>query len=181
MKLSTRAEYGVRILVALARAEGDGPQSLTAMARSEKLPHAYLEQLVRDLRRAALVTATRGKAGGYQLSRPASEISLVEAVRALDGPLLEMPCAGPDNLEVCDRPQDCSVHELFSRVHDSLEDTLSATSLADVVATAGGPPYPMAVRRRRAALHAAQNAAATSMTSTAAASAQAPVPAAPTR
>jgi Rrf2 family protein len=173
MKLSTRAEYGIRILVALARAEGEGPQSLSAVARSEKLPHAYLEQLVRDLRRASLVTATRGKAGGYQLARPAAEISLVEAVRALDGPLLEMPCAGVDNLEACDRPQDCSVHEVFSRVHDSLEETLSATSLADVVATAGGPPYPMAVRRRRTAQ---LNANAT-----AAASATKPMPAAPAR
>lgn len=153
MKLSTRAEYGIRILVALARAEGDGPQSLSAVARSEKLPHAYLEQLVRDLRRAGLVTAKRGKTGGYELARPAASVSLVEAVRALDGPLLEMPCAGPDNLEACDRPQDCSVHVVFQRVHESLEDTLAATSLADVVATAGGPPYPMAVRRRRAAQH----------------------------
>jgi Rrf2 family protein len=174
MKLSTRAEYGIRVLVALARAEGSGPQSLTAVARSEKLPHAYLEQLVRDLRRAALVTATRGKAGGYELARPASEISLVDAVRALDGPLLEMPCAGPDNLEVCDRPQDCSVHEVFVRVHASLEDTLSTTSLADVLATAGGPPYPMAVRRRRAASHATMNnPAATSVSK--------PMPSAPAR
>lgn len=174
MKLSTRAEYGIRILVALARAEGEGPRSLAAVARSEKLPHAYLEQLVRDLRRAALVTATRGKTGGYRLARPAAEISLVEAVRALDGPLLEMPCAGPDNLEVCDRPQDCSVHEVFVRVHSSLEDTLSATSLADVVATAGGPPYPVAVRRRRAAQHA-------QMTANAAAAADRPMTAAPAR
>jgi Rrf2 family protein len=178
MKLSTRAEYGIRILVALARAEGQGPRSLAAVARSEKLPHAYLEQLVRELRRAELVTATRGKAGGYQLARPAAEISLVEAVRALDGPLLEMPCAGPDNLEACDRPQDCSVHEVFVRVHESLELTLSTTSLADVLATAGGPPYPMAVRRRHAAEHAAREAA---MTSNAAASAPGPMPAAPPR
>jgi Rrf2 family protein len=176
MKLSTRAEYGIRVLVALARAEGEGPQSLAAVARSEKLPHAYIEQLVRDLRRASLVTATRGKAGGYQLARPATEISLVEAVRALDGPLLEMPCAGADNLEACDRPQDCSVHEVFSRVHDSLEETLSATSLADVVASAGGPPYPMAVRRRRAAQHAQLTA-----TTAAAASTEKPMPAAPAR
>ena len=153
MKISTRAEYGIRVLVALARAEGSGPVSLTAVARSEKLPHAYLEQLVRDLRRAGLVTATRGKAGGYTLARPAESVSLVEAVRALDGPLLEMPCAGADNLEVCDRPQDCSVHDVFQRVHTSLQDTLSATSLAEVAAAAGGPPYPMAVRRRRAAEH----------------------------
>ncbi len=176
MKLSTRAEYGIRVLVALARADGEGPQSLTAVARSEKLPHAYIEQLVRDLRRASLVTATRGKAGGYQLARPAAEISLVEAVRALDGPLLEMPCAGADNLEACDRPQDCSVHEVFSRVHDSLEETLSATSLADVAATAGGPPYPMSVRRRRAAQHAQLTA-----TTAAAASTPGQMPAAPAR
>lgn len=153
MKLSTRAEYGIRVLVALARAEGSGPQSLAAVARAEKLPHAYLEQLVRDLRRAGLVTATRGKAGGYALARPAESVSLVEAVRALDGPLLEMPCAGAENLEVCDRPQDCSVHEVFQRVHTSLEDTLSATSLAEIAAAVGGPPYPMQVRRRRAVRH----------------------------
>ena len=52
MKLSTRAEYGIRVLVALARAEGSGPVSLTTVARTEKLPHAYLEQLVATLRRA---------------------------------------------------------------------------------------------------------------------------------
>ena len=180
MKLSTRAEYGIRILVALARAEGQGPHSLTAVARSEKLPHAYIEQLVRELRRAALVTATRGKAGGYQLARPAADISLAEAVRALDGPLLEMPCAGADNLETCDRPQDCSVHEVFSRVHDSLEETLSSMSLADVVATAGGPPYPMAVRRRRTVEH-AHVTATTAATPAAAAPAPEPMPAAPAR
>jgi Rrf2 family cysteine metabolism transcriptional repressor len=161
MKLSTRAEYGIRVLVALARAEGGGPLSLAAVARTEKLPHAYLEQLIGDLRRAELVTATRGKAGGYRLSRPATEISLVEAMRALDGPMLEMPCAGPDNLEVCARPQDCSVHDVFQRVHDSLEGALSTTNLAEAaLAAAGGPPYPLAVRRRRDAQHAAAQEAA---------------------
>ncbi|HET7521344.1 MAG TPA: Rrf2 family transcriptional regulator [Candidatus Limnocylindria bacterium] len=160
MKISTRAEYGIRVLVALARAEGAGPVSLAAVARSEKLPHAYLEQLVGDLRRAGLITATRGKAGGYALARPAAEISLVEAMRALDGPILEMPCAGADTLEACSRPQDCSVHDVFQRVHESLEGALSATNLAEVALSAGGPPYPLAVRRKRAAEHAARAAAA---------------------
>lgn len=160
MKLSTRAEYGIRVLVALARAEGNGPVSLATVARTEKLPHAYLEQLVGDLRRAQLVSATRGKSGGYSLTRPAAEISLIEAMRALDGPILEMPCAGADNLEVCARPQDCSVHDVFQRVHESLEGVLSATNLAEVATAAGGPPYPMAVRRKRVAQHAAAKAAA---------------------
>jgi len=155
MKLSTRSEYGIRVLVALARAEADTPVPLSMISRVEKLPHAYLEQLVGDLRRAGLVTATRGQAGGYALARPSREISLADAVRALDGPVLEMPCAGTADLEVCDRPQDCSVHEVFQRLHESLTGTLSGTSLAEAAVAAGGQPYPPAVRRRRAARHAA--------------------------
>jgi len=71
-----------------------------------------------------------------------------------------MPCAGADNLETCARPQDCSVHDVFQRVHETLEGALSATNLAEVALSAGGPPYPITVRRRRVAQHAAQEAAA---------------------
>ena len=155
MKISTRTEYGIRVLVALARAEEGTCLSLTEIARREKLPHAYLEQLVGDLRRSGLVTSTRGQSGGYRLSRPAPEIAMTDAVRALDGPLLEMPCAGAEDLEHCDRPQPCSVHEVFQRVYESLSLSLGGTSLADVAASAGGPPYPTAVRRRRALNHSA--------------------------
>ena len=162
MKISTRTEYGIRVLVTLARHGADGPLSLSGIARAEKLPHAYLEQLVGDLRRAGLVTATRGQAGGYRLSRTAEEISLAEVVRALEGPLLEMPCAGADDAEACDRPQPCSVHEVFQRVQKSLVGTLTATTLGQVAATAGGPPYPAKVRRQhRSAMGAAARATST--------------------
>ena len=159
MKISTRTEYGIRVLVTLARRHGDGPVSLAGVAKAEKLPHAYLEQLVGDLRRAGLVSATRGQAGGYQLARAPESILLAEVVRALDGPLLEMPCAGSDNLEACDRPQPCSVHEVFQRVHEALSESLTTTTLAEVAATAGGPPFPASVRRRHVAEHAALTAA----------------------
>jgi DNA-binding IscR family transcriptional regulator len=79
---------------------------------------------------------------------------MTDVVRALEGPLLEMPCAGADDLEHCDRPQPCNVHEVFQRVYESLSVSLGSTNLADVAATAGGPPYPPQVRRRRAAEHA---------------------------
>jgi Rrf2 family transcriptional regulator, cysteine metabolism repressor len=157
MKISTRTEYGIRVLVTLARNEEDRCLSLAEIARREKLPHAYLEQLVGDLRRAGLVSATRGHSGGYRLARPAAEIGMADAVRALEGPILEMPCAGAADLEHCDRPQPCSVHEIFQRVYESLSLSLGATNLADVAATAGGPPYPQSVRRRRIALHSSMN------------------------
>ena len=149
MKISSRTEYGIRVLVTLARAEADSCLSLAEIARREKLPHAYLEQLVGDLRRSGLVSATRGQAGGYRLARPAAEIAMADAVRALEGPILEMPCAGATDLEHCDRPQPCSVHEVFQRVYESLSLSLGATNLAEVAASAGGPPYPPQVRRRR--------------------------------
>ena len=158
MKISTRTEYGIRVLVTLARAEEGACLSLTEIARREKLPHAYLEQLVRDLRRADLVSATRGVTGGYRLARPPAQIAMTDAVRALEGPILEMPCAGAEDLEHWDRPQPCSVHEIFQRVYESLSGTLGGTSLADVAATAGGPPYPPAVRRKRIAQQQARNA-----------------------
>ena len=154
MKISTRTEYGIRVLLALARTEDGACLSLAEIARREKLPHAYLEQLVGDLRRGGLVSSTRGQAGGYRLARPADQIAMADAIRALDGPLLEMPCAGAEDLEHCDRPQPCSVHEVFQRVYESLSGSLGATNLAEVAASAGGPPYPPQVRRRNAAAHA---------------------------
>jgi Rrf2 family protein len=153
MKISTRTEYGIRVLLTLARTDAETCLSLTEIARREKLPHAYLEQLVGDLRRAGLVSATRGQSGGYRLARPAADIAMSDAVRALDGPLLEMPCAGAADLEHCDRPQPCSVHDVFQRVYESLHQSLGATNLADMAAAAGGPPYPLEVRRRRANGH----------------------------
>jgi Rrf2 family protein len=151
MKISTRSEYGIRVLLALARAEDDEPLSLTSVARTERLPHAYLEQLVADLRRGGLVTATRGQAGGYRLARPADQISLATVIRILDGPLLEMPCAGVESAERCDRPEPCSVHEAYERLFESIDTTLGTTTLAQLAenaASAGGPPYSPDVRRR---------------------------------
>ena len=75
MKISTRTEYGIRVLVTLARTDDGACLSLAEIARREKLPHAYLEQLVGDLRRAGLVTSTRGQFGGYRLARRRSPTS----------------------------------------------------------------------------------------------------------
>ena len=140
MKISSRTEYGIRVLATLARQTDGTCLSLTEIARREKLPHAYLEQLVGDLRRAGLVQATRGSSGGYALARPAAEICMTDAVRALEGPLLEMPCAGTTTLEACDRPQPCSVHEVFQRVYEALDGALGSTTLAEVAAGRAGHP-----------------------------------------
>ena len=98
MLFSTKAEYGVRLMVELGRRAGDGepqnsePAALAAVAEAETLPLSYLEHLVAKLRQAGLVSSVRGAHGGYRLARPASEIAMVDVVEALEGPIAPMEC-----------------------------------------------------------------------------------------
>src|SRR5260370_10310407 len=85
MIFSSKAEYGVRLMVELGRQAGEQPTSLKAIADAENLPLAYLEQVVARLRKAGLVMSARGAHGGYWLARPAEGISMDEAVQALAG------------------------------------------------------------------------------------------------
>ena len=85
MIFSAKTEYGVRLMVELGRQDGDQPTSLKAIAEAEGLPLSYLEHVVADLKRAGLVTSTRGAHGGYRLARPAEEIAMDEVVLALEG------------------------------------------------------------------------------------------------
>ena len=92
MLFSTKAEYGVRLMVELGRQPGSTPISLSAVAEAERLPLSYLEHLVAKLRKAGLVTSTRGAHGGYRLAKPAEEITMDAVVEALEGQIAPMEC-----------------------------------------------------------------------------------------
>lgn len=89
MQISAKSEYAVRALLELAAREPDLVKAETIVADQE-LPRKFIESILADLRRAGLVRSTRGADGGYQLTRPASEISLGAVIRAVDGPLAEV-------------------------------------------------------------------------------------------
>ena len=85
MKLSNKGRYGVRALFDLAfHGEGNSSQ-IREIAERQRIPPRFLEQIFQDLRRAGLVSSKRGPRGGYQLTRPAREISLGDALRAIEG------------------------------------------------------------------------------------------------
>jgi len=134
------------MLVQLARRHGTGPASLAEVAAEEDLPRAYLEQLVIPLREAGLVMSTRGARGGYALARPPAEITMAEALRALEGPLAPMICASEDPVvaHACTRAGTCSVNSLWVRVRDAIGEVLASTTLADLVPVPAGPPGPAA-------------------------------------
>jgi Rrf2 family transcriptional regulator, cysteine metabolism repressor len=136
LRVSTKGEYGVRIMVDLARHYGGRPRSLTDIAQAETLPLAYLEQLVKLLREAnpPLVMSTRGAHGGYRLSRSPEEITMGEIVRVLEGPIAPMICAVEgDMTQICGFLDSCKTKYLWARVRDAVAHTLDTMSLADLV------------------------------------------------
>src|SRR5665811_2077562 len=99
MLFSTKAEYGVRLMVELGRQPGSAPVSLGVIAEAEQLPLSYLEHLVARLRNAGLVRSTRGAHGGYRLAQPAETITLDQVVegdrlRRLGEPVAAVGAAG---------------------------------------------------------------------------------------
>src|SRR5690348_12886970 len=97
MMFSTRAEYGVRVMVALANEQakdpsGNFPSSLAQIAEDNGLPFAYLEHLAARLKKAELIESRRGPRGGYLLARKAGEISMAEIVEALEGQIAPIEC-----------------------------------------------------------------------------------------
>src|SRR5579862_8703228 len=108
MMFSTRAEYGVRVMVDLARRGGAEPVPLTEIADREGLPLAYLEHLVARLRRADLIESRRGARGGYLLARDPARITMAEVVEALEGSIAPVECisSAPDGTIRCSRETD---------------------------------------------------------------------------
>jgi Rrf2 family cysteine metabolism transcriptional repressor len=156
MIFTTKAEYGVRLLVELGRQHdgagapgGRGPTSLKAIAEAEELPLAYLERIVALLKKAGLVEATRGAHGGYRLTRQPAEIHMDEVVLALEGVVAPMTCfvaeegAPVSGRVVCNHEADsghgCATKLLWTRVQGGVVKALAQTTLAELVTFSNRP------------------------------------------
>jgi Rrf2 family transcriptional regulator, cysteine metabolism repressor len=138
MLFSTKAEYGIRLMVELGRTADSAPVSLSSVADAELLPLSYLEHLVAKLREAGLVSSTRGAHGGYQLARPPEEIEMLDVVQALEGPIAPMECFHEERegKVLCSHETDggaCATKVLWTRVQGGVTKALSGTTLAELV------------------------------------------------
>jgi Rrf2 family protein len=129
MRLTAKSEYGLMALVNLAQ-RGDGePVSAREIAEAERIPIKFLEQLLVPLRKEGLVKARRGSHGGFTLGRPASAITVLEVVEALEGPLSPSPCdVGRD----CPRTSGCAAAPVWEKAGQALRDVLGSTTIAQV-------------------------------------------------
>ena len=131
MKLSTRGRYGIHTMYDLALNGEGGPQSIKAIAEREGMPEAYLEQLIAGLKRAGLVTSTRGAQGGYMLARPPEEITVGDVLRALEGGLSLVDCL--DEEDACGKACACPSRIVWQKLRDGMNAIVDGITLQDMV------------------------------------------------
>jgi Rrf2 family protein len=120
-------------MVALAHRFGDGPMSITEIAKVSSVPPAYLEQLIAPLRRAGLVESKRGAHGGYVLSREPNLIRVGDVYRVMEGPVAPMDCVSEDtDAQTCPLIEGCETRPIWLKVRDSIIEALDSTTLADL-------------------------------------------------
>ncbi len=135
MRLSKRAEYGLRAIVAMARRGQTRPVAIQDLSEGERIPVKFLEHILLELKRSGLLQSKRGVGGGYFLNRPVDEISLGEIVEVMDGPFEPMTCTQPGKPGRCGCGQrkPCGLGAMFGELQDSVRQFLSTRTVADVI------------------------------------------------
>ena len=134
MQLLASEEYGLRCLLRVASAEATQPVPISRIAKSEGLSPEYTAKLMRRLRQADLVTSVRGAEGGYCLARPATAISVWNALEALGGAFYsdEFCECHPGQARECVRSSNCALRAMWQTIQRTLRDSLQRISLADL-------------------------------------------------
>ena len=141
MKLSGGVEWGVHCCVVLSQASEPVPAA--RLAEFHGISRTYLAKHLQQLSRAGLVRATEGRVGGYELTRPPADISVLEIVQAIDGDEPAFRCTEirqrgplPASPEMCRRP--CGVARVMAQAEQAWRSSLAAVSVADLAATVDG-------------------------------------------
>ncbi len=129
--MTHRGSYAIRAVLALARADDGDVVPARQVAKEMDIPVRFLPQVLGDLSRAGIVEARLGRAGGYRLSKEASEISLLDIIEASEGDARRQTCVL--NGRPCGSGDPCDVHDMFFEAQEAILARLDDVSVADVV------------------------------------------------
>jgi Rrf2 family protein len=139
LRLTKKADYGLMALKYLAEQSSvagvPSAQSAKDIAQAYHIPPPLLAKILQTLARAGILVSHAGTNGGYALSRPASEISAFEVIRAIDGPLFITSCITIHG--TCDLAGHCTIKEPLRKVNDSIKELLSGICISDLAEPAG--------------------------------------------
>lgn len=135
MKITSQEEYGLRILLRIARCKDDESMSIQALSVAEGLSQAYTAKLTRILRQAGFINSTPGNVGGYILAKPADEINVNTVLKALGGSLYSKEFCNDFTgaSRLCINSVDCSVRSLWQMVQFSVDQLLDKIQLSDLI------------------------------------------------
>lgn len=134
MYISTRGRYGVRALVEIALKEEQGPVRISTIARNQRLPVSYLEQILNRLRRAGIIKSVRGSKGGYLLSKPKEKITIRDIITVLDGPLAVADCSKDScPRDTCIGVENCLASILWKNLEADMDRFLGSVTLRDLL------------------------------------------------
>jgi len=140
MQVSTRSRYGLRLMVYLARAYGNGIALMREVSSAEGISEKYLGQIIIPLKNAGLVSSQRGSKGGYALARPPESITVKDVVEAIEGDVSPVPCV--DDPEACARKSSCVAAMVWQKLADDMAASLSSFTLAELARRAEGIAEP---------------------------------------
>lgn len=133
MHISARVDYGMKALMELTVAAQEDPRRLVkteTLAREQEIPAKFLENILRSLRQAGIVTSQRGAEGGFRLSRPPAEITVADVIRALDGPLAAVRGGPPE--ETTYSGNAVHLREVWIATRAAVREVLEHVTLADI-------------------------------------------------
>jgi len=137
MKISKRGEYALRALmdIGIAKELGHNLVQINELAKQERLPVKFLEQILTQLKEAGYVDSKRGRYGGYFLKMPADRIRFGNVIRYIDGPLAPIACVSQTAYEPCTCPDEdhCGLRMLMLDVRNTISNILDRYTLADTV------------------------------------------------
>ena len=131
MRINTRVRYAIRMMADMAKHGHGEPVRLRDIAARQNLPKMYLSQLTAPLKSAALIKSFWGNRGGYALNRPPSQISLLDIIEAVEGPIALLDCVQDPGL--CERSHFCESIGVWRTINETIVATLQHYSLADLV------------------------------------------------
>lgn len=132
MAINQKCQYALRAIFELAKRGSEEPCKIGAIADAQSIPVRFLENILSSLKSGGFVVSSRGKDGGYVLARPASEITVGEVIRFVQGPLAPVECAD-EGSELCAFSNDCVFHPLWERARHALEQVYDGTTFDDLV------------------------------------------------
>lgn len=132
MKISTRGRYALKIMIDLALNDSDSYVSLRGVAERQNVSAKYLEQIIAMLSNAKLIKSSRGKSGGYKLSRPANEYTVGDILRASEGSLAPISCV-EDSPNRCTQKNCCPTLSFWEGLNNTINEYIDSKTLLDLV------------------------------------------------